>query len=351
MADFFQTGSTATLHRLGTPDLARLERELVAFGRERPIALVLPCHANEIGTPALEGILNHLRKVPYLAQIVVGIDGANAAAWRKARKVFLNLHPHTRLLWNDGPRIRKLVAQLKENDLALGHSGKGRNLWLSFGYVLASDQARVVAVHDCDILTYDRTFLARLCYPVANPTLGFDFCKGYSARFSDRLHGRVTRLLFTPLVRALTTILGPRPFLNYLDGFRYALSGEICLEADVLRRTRMPGDWGVEIGMLAEMFRLVSPKAICQVDLAERYDHKHQPFSANGGGLEKVASDVTKCIFHTLAIQGVRLDRGVFDTLLPVYLRSAEDAIRFHAADSDLEPQRIRFARFFSEFA
>jgi glucosyl-3-phosphoglycerate synthase len=336
MADFFQTGSMATLHRLGEPDLARLESELVAFSAERPIALALPCHAAEIGTPALARIIEHLRQVPYLAQIVVGIDGADAAAWCKARTAFAGLPAS--LLWNDGPRIKKLLAKLRRNDLALGHSGKGRNLWLCFGHLLATDRARVVAVHDCDITTYDRTLLARLCYPVANPTFGFDFCKGYSARFSDRLHGRVTRLLFTPLVRALGTILGPHPFLNYLDDFRYALSGDVCLDANILRRTRMPGDWGVEIGMLAEMFRVVAPKAICQVDIAERYDHKHQPVATNprGKGLEKVAADVAKCIFHTLAIQGVTLDRNIFDTLLSVYLRTAEDAIRFHAADAGI---------------
>jgi glucosyl-3-phosphoglycerate synthase len=338
MADFFQTGSVATLHRLGEPDVARLERELTAFATERPIALVLPCHVGEIGTPALEGIIAELREVPYLSQIVVGLDGADEAGFDRARNVFAPLTPHVRVLWNDGPRLRALVARLHASDLAVGESGKGRNLWLAFGYLLASEQARVVAVHDCDVLTYDRAFLARLCYPVANPTLGFDFAKGYSARFSDRLHGRVTRLLFTPLVRALETILGPHPFLGYLDSFRYALSGDVCLDADILRRTRMPADWGVEVGMLAEMFRVVSPKAICQVDLAERYDHKHHPVASQppGGGLEKVAGDVAKCVFRTLAVQGVRLDRGVFDTLLAVYLRTAEDAIRFYAADSDL---------------
>ncbi len=337
MADFFQGGSMATLHRLGEPDLARLERELTDFSAERPIALVLPCHARELGTPALENIVRQLRDVPYLSEIVVGLDGADAAAWKTARRIFAALP--ARLLWNDGPRTRKLLACLEEGGLAIGSAGKGRNLWLGFGHLLAGGRARVVAVHDCDILTYDRTFLARLCYPVANSTLGFDFAKGYSARFSDRLHGRVTRLLFTPLVRSLGAVLGPHPLLGYLDGFRYALSGEICLDARLLRRMRMPADWGVEAGMLAEMFRLVSPRAICQVDVAERYDHRHHPIAAPGPrahGLEKTAVDVAGCVFRTLALQGVPLDRAHFDTLLAVYLRAAEDAIRTHAADAVL---------------
>ncbi len=337
MADFFQNGPIATLHALGEPDLDRLERDLAGFAAERPIALVLPCHAAELGTPALSGIVAHLREVPYLSEIVVGLDHADAAAWKKARAIFAGLP--ARLIWNEGPRVRKLLGQLDAADLAIGPAGKGRNLWLCFGHLLAAGAARVVAVHDCDILTYDRAFLARLCYPVANPALGYDFAKGYSARYSDRLHGRVTRLLFTPLIRALGALLGPHPLLAYLDGFRYALSGEMCLDARLLRRTRMAADWGVEVGMLAEMFRLVSPRALCQVDVAPRYDHRHHPIAAQTArvhGLEKTATDVAGCVFRTLALQGVSLDRAQFDTLLAVYLRTAEDAIRTYDAVAGL---------------
>ncbi len=344
MADFFQNGPIATLPRLGDPDLARLEQDLCKLAAERPIALVLPCHARELGTPALDGIVRHLREVPYLSEIVVGLDGANAAAWRKARRIFADLPAC--VLWHDSPPARALHGSLAAADLAIGPSGKGRNLWLCFGYLLARDSARVVAMHDCDIATYDRSFLARLCYPVANPALGFDFAKGYSARFSDQLHGRVARLLFTPLIRALGAILGPHPFLAYLDAFRYALSGEACLDARLLRRTRMPADWGVEVGMLAEMFRLVPPKAICQVDVAERYEHRHHPVIArpargrNEHGLGKTAIDVAGCVLRTLALQGVPLGRPQFDALLAVYLRTAEDAIRTYDAVASLNGLR-----------
>lgn len=54
MSDFFQTGAVATLHRLGQPDVRRMERELVEFAVETPIALVLPCHIRELGTQALK---------------------------------------------------------------------------------------------------------------------------------------------------------------------------------------------------------------------------------------------------------------------------------------------------------
>ncbi len=326
----------ATLHRLGHPDVDRLEAELSEFSAERPLALVLPCHVKELGTHALRDLIAVLKDVPYIRQIVVGIDGADAKDWKSARKIFATLPQTTTLLWNDGPRIKGLLERLISSDLEPGPTGKGRNLWLCFGYVLASDLARVVAVHDCDILTYDRALLARLFYPVANATLGFDFCKGYSARFSDKLNGRVMRLLVTPLLRSLQSILGEHPFLVYMDTFRYPLAGEVSMDVDILRRTRIPADWGVEIGMLAEVFRVVSPKAICQVDLADRYDHKHQDISAKDAskGLNKMAVDIVKCVFRTLAGHGIKLDRGLFDTLLSAYVRKAEDTVRFYAADA-----------------
>ncbi len=338
MADFFQDGSMATLHRLGKPNIARLEADLHEFSKQTPIALVLPCHVRELGTKALRGILRELKNVTYIRQIVVGIDGANAANWKRAKSTFGQLPQNPVLLWNDGPRMKRLLEQLIESDLDPGPSGKGRNLWLCFGYVLASEKSRMVAVHDCDILTYSRELLARLCFPVAHPHLGFDFCKGYSARFTDKLNGRVMRLLFTPLIRSLQSIIGDHVFLNYLDTFRYPLSGEVSLDHDIIRRARVPSDWGVEVGMLAEVFRVSSPKSICQVDMAECYDHKHQELSARdtAKGLNKMATDIVKCVFRTLAGHGVKLDVGIFDTLLSAYIRKAEDTMRFYAADAEI---------------
>ena len=53
--------------------------------------------------------------------------------------------------------------------------GKGRNVWYCMGYILSLGESEAVALHDCDILTYDRNLLARLVYPVANPKFNFDF--------------------------------------------------------------------------------------------------------------------------------------------------------------------------------
>jgi glucosyl-3-phosphoglycerate synthase len=337
MSDFFQTGAVATLHRLGKPEVPRLERDLMDFAEESPIALVLPCHIRELGTTALRGIIRELSQIRYLSQIVVGIDGATRPRdWERARRAFAGLPQHTRLLWNDGPRIQRLFQKLDEAELDAGPPGKGRNVWICFGYVLASERARMVAVHDCDIRTYHREMLARLCYPVAHPSLGFDFCKGYYARVTDRLNGRAMRLMVTPILRALRSILGPHPYLVYMDTFRYPLAGEVALDVDLVRRVRIPHDWALEIGLLAEVFRNTAPRAICQSDLCENYDHKHQDLSVRDPekGLNKMAVDIARSFFHRMAGEGIKLDAGLFDTLLSAYMRQAEDTLRFYAADA-----------------
>jgi glucosyl-3-phosphoglycerate synthase len=342
MSDFFQTGAVATLHRLGAANLSRLESELVEFAEETPISLVLPCHARELGTKALRGIVRELRNVRYLKQIIVGVDGASAKEWRRARKIFSALPQKPVLLWNSGPRMQGLFRKLEDAELSPGESGKGRNVWICFGYALASEQGRMVAVHDCDIITYNRELLARLCYPVAHPAMGFDYCKGYYARVTDKLNGRVMRLLVTPLLRALKTIVGQHPYLVYMDTFRYPLAGEFAMDMDLVRRVRIPHDWALEMGLLAEVFRNSAPRAICQSELCDNYDHKHQELSPRDmeRGLNKMAVDIAKSLFGRMAAEGIKLDTGLFDTLLSAYVRQAEDTLRFYAADAVLNELR-----------
>lgn len=351
MSDFFQTGAIATLHRLGQTNLARMERDLREFAQETPIALVLPCHIREVGSRALRLIVRELKSVDYLGQIVVGIDGANLRGWRKAKRFFSRLPQKPTLLWNDGPRMQQLFKKLEATELGAGSMGKGRNVWACFGYVLASDKARMIAVHDCDITTYNRELLARLCYPVAHPSLGFDFCKGYYARVTERLNGRVMRLLITPLIRAFRTILGQHPYLVYMDTFRYPLAGEFALDLDLVRRLRIPSDWALEIGMLSEVFRNCAPRAICQSELCDNYDHKHQELSVRDAskGLSKMAADIAQSFFHRMASEGIKLDTGVFDTLLSAYMRQAEDTLRFYAADAAVNG--LKYARHEEETA
>lgn len=336
MSDFFQTGVVATLHKLVDSGHERLERELALYALSRPIALVLPALWSEFEGPAMPRILSQLKEVPYLSQVVFTISGASEEQFAEARRMASILPQEVTFVWNNGPRIKDMYERLRANNLPVGEDGKGRSCWMAFGYVLVTQKCDVIALHDCDVLTFDREFLARLCYPVANPNISFEFCKGYYARVTDRMHGRVTRLLMTPLIRSLQRILGSHPFLTFLDSFRYPLAGEFCMEADLARVNRIPSDWGLEIGVLAEVFRNCSVKRVCQSELCDTYEHKHQVLSQDdpGKGLMKMVVDICKTLFRTLSAEGARLDAGVFLALQSAYVRIAEDTITRYQADA-----------------
>ena len=335
MGDFYQVGVFTTFHQLGAEeDLERLEQELVTHGRVRPTALVLPALFSEFDGPALPHIIDELKSVPYLKRIVLSLDHADKTQFEHARRAFHALRTPVTVVWHDGPRMQELYRLLKDAALPIGEQGKGRSCWLSYGYVLGEGDCDVIALHDTDIVTYRRSMLARLCYPVTNPNLGYDFSKGYYPRVgNNRMHGRVTRLLMTPLIRSLSRILGPHPLLVYMDSYRYILAGEFAMHTDLVRAVRIPGDWGLEIGMLAEVYRNTSLRRICQVGIADRYDHKHQAVSAQDPtqGLMKMTVDICKSLFRTLAAEGVELSAGTFRTLEAAYVRTAEDTLRrFH---------------------
>jgi glucosyl-3-phosphoglycerate synthase len=178
--------------------------------------------------------------------------------------------------------------------------------------------------------------VARLCYPIANSSLGYEFCKGYYPRYGDVLYGRVTRLFLTPLIRALIRIIGHIPFLDYLDSFRYPLAGEFSMTVDLARVNRIPADWGLEVGVLSEVYRNCSLKRVCQVDLVENYQHKHQELSPDDPekGLMKMSVDIADSLLRTLAVEGVLMSEAFFRTLSTVYQREAEDIIRRYHDDA-----------------
>jgi glucosyl-3-phosphoglycerate synthase len=343
MSDFHQTGVITSLHRLGEPDLARLESELVRYGQERPVALVLPSLYAEIHGPALKQIVEELSQVPYLRQCVVSLSGeANAAQFAEMRALFdivrSNDGAPPTVIWNQGPRLQKLFLRLREEGLDPGADGKGRANWIAYGYVLATQKARVVATHDCDILNYRRDLLARLCFPTANPNMSYEFAKGYYSRVSDRMHGRVTRLFMAPLMRAMKSVLGPVPLLDYLESFRYPLAGECSKTIELVRANRITAGGGREVGVLAEVYRNCSLKRICQVELVENYDHKHQELSEHdpGGGLHRMVRDIAASLIRNLASYGVEFDSGFLNTMIAAYVRTAQDAIARYSDDAKL---------------
>jgi glucosyl-3-phosphoglycerate synthase len=337
MGDFHQNGMITTLHNIARRPVAELERELNQFKHTRPMSLVLPSLYSELQGDALANIVNELSQVSYLNEIVIGLDRADLAEYQHALEYFGKLPQHHRILWNDGPRLMAIDAQLQKMGLAPNQMGKGRNVWYCYGYVLASGRSESVALHDCDIVTYNRELLARLIYPVANPAFNYEFCKGYYARVANnKIGGRVSRLFVTPLIRTLKKVCGYSDYLEFLDSFRYPLAGEFSMRADVITDLRIPSDWGLEIGVLSEMHRNFSTNRLCQVDIADIYDHKHQELSLDDAdkGLSKMSTDIAKAIFRKLATNGEVFSTEKIRTIKATYYRIALDFVDSYHNDA-----------------
>ncbi len=337
MGDFSQNGIVSTLHDFGTKSTTEIEKDLLNFSKERKMELILPCLYSELEGGALPNIVDQISKTKYLNHVIIGLDKASESQAKKAWKFFKKINVPFTILWNDGPKLKKLDSELKKKNLAPNQIGKGRNVWYCIGMCIARDTARSVALHDCDIKTYDRRMLAKLFYPVVNPLFNFEFCKGYYPRIANnKMNGRVARLLVGPLLTALEKTIGQSEYLNFMKSFKYPLAGEFSFRRNVLPELRISSDWGIEVGILSEMQRSFSPNNICQVDLADTYDHKHQDLSIDDEtkGLSKMSIDIIKTFIKKLATQGNSFSRETFRSLKATYYRSALDLIDIYRSDA-----------------
>jgi len=338
MSDFFQNGIITTLHDFSTDNLQRMESRLSDILKRRDIALILPIIPRDLNSPVFQEIVTELAQVPYISEVVLSLgqtsDFNDLVAARRSLKPLPQ--PHS-VVWSSGPGITALFDELRENYLEVGPDGKGRGVWTGMGYVLSNRKLWVIAVHDCDIRNYSQRMLARLCYPCAVRGMDFEFTKAYYMRVTDKIYGRVTRLFFTPLVRALQNILGQNEYLNFLHSFRYPLSGEICMTRSLAHVIRMPGDWGLEIGTLSEVYRIASLERICQVDIAGTYEHKHQELGTDlQAGLLKMSVDIAKVVLRTLASHGIIFPAHFFETWQSSYIHMARSAVEQYSADAIL---------------
>jgi len=337
MPDFYQHDLVTTIHDLRTGELEPLEEMLREATRLNPIGLVLPVTAADMRAEPFGRIVSELAGADYIDTIVVSLGVApDQRDYDETVAKIRPLRDRARVLWTDGPAVQAAYDELIESGIAVSTPGKGRSVWTAFGYLLEDPRISTFVLHDCDIVDYDRLLLARLCLPMVHPALDFEFCKAYYARVTDRMHGRVVRLLVTPLVRALMRTFPDSEFLQFVSSFRYPLSGEFSLTSNLARSNRIPSDWGLEIGTLAEVYRNTSLKRVCQSDLCRLYEHKHQSLSAEdkSAGLMRMATDILTTFYRTLSSQGVVMSRATFITLRSSYLRIAQDCIRQYAADA-----------------
>ncbi len=339
MADFFQNGIITTLQNVSDRTLEDIETELEGYSKRRNMVLLLPALYSEFETPAMKNILKELKGVKYLYKIILGLDRATKEQYEEVKKIMSVLDVEVDILWNDGPKMKKLYEKIEDEGFrSLDIKGKGRNVWTMIGYALSDPNAYAFALHDCDIINYSREIPARLFYPIVHPALDFEFNKGYYSRVTNKLHGRVTRLFYSPLVKALKLTYGQSRYLDYMDSFRYALSGEFAFIRTLARGIRISPTWGLEVSTLSEVYENTSVRRICQSEIIKSYEHKHQELSSSDpekeldGGVAKMSMDIAQTIFRIMSQQGVIFTEESLKTLKTTFFQESRKAIsRFDA--------------------
>jgi glucosyl-3-phosphoglycerate synthase len=280
-------------------------------------AVVVPIAAGDRGAAA-DRVLSRLdERSP--ARIVVPFRAAPDAA--AATRSWLDGFDHVVPLWCDAPR---LVDRLADHGLD-GGTGKGHDVWLALGVATAATSVDRVVIRDADA---PGAVIDRLLAPLEH---GFALSKGYYARVEGgRLYGRLCRLLYEPLVWALADAAAPDAALvDYLDAFRYALSGEAAMTADLARRLRAERGFGFEVGTIGGAYRTVGPEGVVQVDLGQHV-HDHRPVRGDDG-LERIAEPVAAALLRLIEDTGAR---PAYDDLRDRYRETAHRLIDRYAVDA-----------------
>ena len=291
-----------TIHDFGC-DIDLLEHRIVQLSQQSPTAILIPALYEELQRPALAQIRDHLARCgAFIKSVVVCLYAETVEQYAHAVDFFEPLPQEVFIIWENGPRVTQLLEDLNLSGLnLLNFRGKGRAVWLGLG--LATLQAEAIAIHDADITTYDRSYPITLLLPLLEKELGLAFNKAYYARLGSHprsLYGRVVRLFVTPLLSTLTDLFGTQRYLSYLSAYRYPLSGEFALNSDLALNIRIPSNWGLEIGFLAEVYRNIARKRISQVDLGV-FEHKHQQLGTSvDEGLQKMCRDIFRSMLRTL---------------------------------------------------
>ena len=299
-----------------------------------PSGVIIPVLEKDVNNPAFKKIIDGLNECTYLKKIYIAFSG-NSDDYKNAQKELYELKIPNEIIWCNNPQVDEILKDLKVKGLDITQMrGKGKDLWIAIG--IASLDLYAFAIHDSDIISYDKTLPTKLLYAVVEPRLDFFFSKGYYARISPenkKMYGRIYRLFINPLLDALQKkIVYPSQFIQYLQSFRYPLSGEVAMYSDIALNLRIPGHWGLEMGMLAEIFRNISVKRVCEVDLG-LFDHKHKEM--NQDALLKTAGDAFITLLRTLTeMEGINVSDSSLLSLRIIYRRYAQDKVRQYYADA-----------------
>jgi glucosyl-3-phosphoglycerate synthase len=232
------------LLRLKEKQDLKISLALPALNEEETVGIVIKTIKHEL-----------MERVPLLDEMVLMDSNSSDRTRQIASDLGVPVYIHQELLPAYGAR-----------------AGKGEALWKSL-YVTHGD---IVVWIDTDIVNISPNFVYGLLGPMLiNPRI--QFVKGYYQRplkVDGKMQagggGRVTELTARPLLNL---------FYPELSGVIQPLSGEYGGRRAALEAVPFSSGYGVEIGLLIDLFEKHGLSALAQVDLSERIHH-NQPLDS-----------------------------------------------------------------------
>jgi len=181
-------------------------------------------------------------------------------------------------------------------------AGKGDNLWRG----LTAATGDIVCFVDADSADFGPHFVRGLVRPLLREP-GIEYVKAFYRRpWRDEYGvtatggGRVTTLLARPLLRRFY------PELAWLE---QPLAGEMAARRSLLEAVPFATGYGLEIGLLVDIYRRVGAGAISQVDLHSR-QNRHRPLDELGPMADAVLETLTARLVDEGRAQGVAVTRS-----------------------------------------
>ncbi len=239
----------------------------------KTISLALPALNEEETVGQVIGMMKGelMEKIPLLDEIVL-VDSDSTDRTREiAEELGIPVYIHQHLLERLGAR-----------------RGKGEALWKS----LLVTRGDIIIWIDTDIVNIHPRFVYGIIGPLLlNPQI--QFVKGFyrrPLRVGEKMQagggGRVTELTARPLLNL---------FYPELSGVMQPLAGEYGGRREALERATFYSGYGVETGLLIDIYEKYGLQAIAQVDLLERIHH-NQHLEA----LSKMSFAIIQTMIHKL---------------------------------------------------